>query len=248
MRSEAAPDSLREAVHSSFGSATESLPFEPVGSFAADRSASRRGRRFIPSGLAAGFFLLIGAAVVLSIAGPRHWFDWGRPAQIHIGIEGSLGFPGEHLRCATDQQYARSKLSLHSLDEVRSHLSDVLRWSVPVPDLSSFGYRFLDAGDCGVIGRRSDLVHLRFTSDDGVVSVWIERSHPSDLTHSAGLREGLAYRVVPVDRGQTRDLGQAYYAWRRGQYVFRLVPASAAESRDMAVAIGMPDVPPTEFN
>lgn len=243
MGKDQAPASLRLAVRASFEPASQALPF---GSAAAPWAGRRRP--FVPSGLAAGFLLLIGAAVVLSIAAPRDWFDWRRPVHIPIGVEGSLGFPGEHLRCATDEHYARSKLSLQSLDEVRAHLSDDLRWNVPVPDLSSFGYRFLNAGDCSVIGRGSDLIHLRFGSDADVVSVWIERSHPSDLTHSAGLREGLAYRVVPVDRGMTRDLDKAYYAWRRGEYVLRLVPASAVQSREMAVAIGMPDVAPIDFN
>jgi len=251
MGADEAPESLRDEVVSLGGARVEPLPFETaaVGPGAA-RPGVREGRRFLPSGLAAGFLLLIGAAVVISVISPRQLFEWFRPSQINVDVEGVSGFPSEHHRCATDEQYARKKFNIHSAEELESHLRNDFGWEVEVPDLSAFGYNLLDAGDCtmGAGGSGVDSIHLRYSNDQNVVSVWIEHSLPSELTHSAGLKEGVAYRIVPLDRRMGRDEDNAYFAWRIGEYVFRFVPASVDRSREMAVGIGMPDVTPSDFN
>jgi len=256
MGADEAPAGLRDQLRSPQAGLTEPLSFD-AGARAASAPVARgahgarAGRgRWLPSGLAAGFLLLIGAAVVISVISPRQLFEWFRPSQINVDVEGVSGFPSEHHRCATDEQYARKKFNIHSAEELESHLRNDFGWEVEVPDLSAFGYNLLDAGDCtmGAGGSGVDSIHLRYSNDQNVVSVWIEHSLPSELTHSAGLKEGVAYRIVPLDRRMGRDEDNAYFAWRIGEYVFRFVPASVDRSREMAVGIGMPDVTPSDFN
>ncbi len=212
---------------------------------------TRRPRRlFVPSGLAAGFLLLVGVAVGIGVVSHSDWFDWFRPAQIPISDEGgSLGFPvQEHELCAKDDLYARRKFTLHSEAELHAHLSNDLHWDVSVPDLSPFGFALRDAGDCDAGGGSADSIHMRYTNDSTTVSVWIEHSLPSELTHSAGLEEGHAYYVTPTNRQLVQDESIAYYAWRVGEFVYRIVPASVTDSHAMAVSIGMPDVALEEFH
>ena len=207
-------------------------------------------RLFVPSGLAAGFLLLVGVAVVIGLSGYSDWFEWFRPAQIPISDEGgSPGFPvQEHQLCANDEAYAQRKFTLHSEAEVHAHLRDDLQWNVSVPDLSTFGLTLLDAGDCDAGGGSADSIHLRYTNNVTTLSVWIEHSLPSELTHSAGLEEGHAYHITPTNRQLLQDESTAYYAWRIGEFVYRIVPASVPNSRELAVSIGMPDVTLEEFH
>ncbi len=245
MGAEQAPESLRGEIQSHLAEAGEGLSFAR-----AVRERNRRPRRLVPSGLAAGFLLLIGAALVVSVINPSLLFDWRRASTINVDVEIGLGFPDEHRRCATDEQYAQDKLDLRSREELQVHLRRDLGWQVEVPDLSEFGFQLRSAGDCTIGSAAAGVgsVHLLFDDGAGAVSVWIEHSLASDLTHSARLEEGRAYRIAPIDRRRGRDEANAYFAWRVGEYVFRFVPASVANAREMAVAIGMPDVEPTDFN
>ncbi len=248
----AVPTELRAAVQAQLSAPAHSLRL--AGDVAPAASAvgagSSRRRWFVPSGLAAGFLLLVGVAVVIGVMGRSDWFDWFRSPQINISNEGgSLGFPiQEHQRCITDASYARRKFTIHTQDALARHLAKDLRWDVTIPDLSPFGYVFEDAGNCNVGGGSVESVHLRYVNDSTTVSVWIERSRPSDLTHSATFEEGHAYFVTPTDRRALPDGQSAYYAWRSGDFVYRIVPGSAGESRAMAVSVGMPDVTPEQIH
>ncbi len=244
MGAERSPDSLRGEIESHLSGDGEVLPFA-----LASRAQAQRRWRVRPSGLAAGFVLLIGAAVVVSVINPSLLSDWRRASTINVDAEVGLGFADEHRRCATDEQYAREKLDLHSREELLAHLERDLGWEIEAPDLSEFGFVLRSAGDCAIGGAAAGIgsVHLLFDDGAVAVSVWIEHSLPSELTHSARLEEGRAYRIAPIDRRRGRDEANAYFAWRVGEYVFRFVPASVENAREMAVAIGMPDVEPTEF-
>lgn len=245
MAAERAPDSLRGEIESHM----EAQIGETLSFASASRAQAQRRWRVRPSGLAAGFVLLIGAAVVVSVMNPSLLSDWRRASTINVDAEVGLGFADEHRRCATDEQYAREKLDLHSREELLAHLQGDLGWEVEAPDLSAFGFTLRSAGDCAIGGSAAGVgsVHLLFDDGAKAVSVWIEHSLPSELTHSARLEEGRAYRIAPIDRRRGRDEANAYFAWRVGEYVFRFVPASVENAREMAVAIGMPDVEPTEF-
>lgn len=238
-----APAELRAAVQAQIAAPPRSLRL-------AGQAAPTPRRWFVPSGLAAGFLLLVGVAVVIGVMGRSDWFDWFRSTQINISSGGaSLGFPiQEHERCITDASYARRKFTLHTQAALVEHLAKDLHWDVAIPDLSPFGFAFEDAGNCSIGGGSVESVHLRYAKDSITVSVWIERSRPSDLTHSAGFEEGHAYFVTPTNRQAMPDGQSAYYAWRSGDFVYRIVPASVGESREMAVSIGMPDVPVEEVN
>lgn len=246
-----APAALRSRLEAELHAPTESLRLAGTASMRPQAPAAAGSRRILmPSGLAAGFLLLVGVAVVIGVTGHSDWFDWFSPNQIQISSKGgALGFPvQEHQLCAKDELYAQRKFTLHSESELRAHISNDLQWDVAVPDLSPFGFTLHDAGDCRAGGGSADSIHIRYVNDSTTVSVWIEHSLPSELTHSAGLEEGHAYYITPTNVQSVKDESNAYYAWRHGEFVFKLVPASAAESRKLAVSIGMPDVTPEEFH
>lgn len=195
-----APQDVRAAVQ-----AQVAQPALRLAGTAAAAPGMRRGaprRLLAPSGLAAGFVLLVGAAVVIGLSGRADWFDWFRAPQIEISSEdGALGFPiDEHRRCESDATYAQKKFTLHSREQLEKHLASELHWDVSLPDLTAYGYEFADAGDCSVGRGTVDSVHLRYASESDAVSVWIEQSMPSDLTHSAAIVEGHCYYVTPTNR------------------------------------------------
>ncbi len=243
-----APQDVRAAVQAQAAQPALRLAGTAASAPGALRAAPRR--LLAPSGLAAGVVLLVGAAVVIGLSGRADWFDWFRAPQIDISSEdGSLGFPiDEHRRCESDATYAQKKFTLHSREQLRQHFADELHWNVSLPDLGAFGYEFAEAGNCSVGRGTVDSVHLRYTNGPSTLSVWIEQSMPSDLTHSAAIVEGHAYLVTPTNREAARDAKGAYYAWRDCDFVYRLVPASVDQAREMAVAIGMPDVPAEEIH
>lgn len=247
-----APPQVRARVESALHQA--GAPLRLVGSRAEEPlvGGPARGRRriFVPSGLAAGFLLLVGAAVVIGVLGKADWFDWGTLRPIPVGNNGgTLGFPiEEHRRCASDFEYAQRKFTIHGESDLRSHLADKLQWDVNAPDLATFGFALQDAGECSAGSGSVQAVHIRYSNGQTALSVWIEHSLPSELTHSADLQEDHAYLVTPTNRNSAPDEASAYYAWRVGDFVYRLVPASAPKAREMAVASGMPDVQPESFN
>lgn len=251
MSDAAAPADLRSGVEAQIHTPAPSLRL--VGSAASGPSAftaPRHRRLFVPSGLAAGFLLLVGVAVLIGVTGHSDWFDWFTPTRINVSDQSrSLNFlVQEHELCAKDEMYAQRKFTLHNEAEVRSHLSNDLHWDVEMPDLSSFGFELHDAGDCVAGSGSADSVHLRYMNGATTLSLWIEHSLPSELTHSAGLLEGHAYYITPTNHPSVQDAACAYYAWRVGDFVYDLVPASVGNAREIAVSIGMPDVTPEAFN
>jgi anti-sigma factor RsiW len=206
------------------------------------------GRRQVPNSIAAGFLLLLGAAVVMSLLGlPRGNQGFG-PAMNGLQVESGLEFPAiEHVKCTSNRTYAEQKLTLHQLDEVERHFTDELKWDVAVPDLTSIGYTFFDAGPCTLNGRSVESVHLRYQNEESIVSVWVERAPRSDLTHVAGFVDGHAYMVMPSVNPGAVESGPSYFAWRRGDFVYRLVPSSVDDARAIAMTVGMPDVTLEEF-
>jgi len=247
----AAPSDLRSRIEAQLHAPVESLS---LAGRAASRPltlpALRRRHLFVPSGLAAGFLLLVGVAVLIGVTGHADWFDWFTPTKITVSDQrGPLNFPvQEHELCARDEVYAQRKFTLHTQAEVRAHITDDLHWDVSVPDLSSFGYSLHDAGDCVAGGGAADSIHLRYMNGSTPLSLWIEHSLPSELTHSADLQEGHAYYITPTNRQSLQDASRAYYAWRVSDFVYKIVPASVDNSREMAISIGMPDATPESFN
>jgi hypothetical protein len=205
------------------------------------------GRRRVPPSIAAGFVLLLGAAVIATIFGlpPRGSSigpDGGR------AVASGLDFPAlEHVRCSSNRTYAEQKLILHRVDEVQAYFVNELEWSIDIPDLSSTGFGFVDAGPCTLNGRSVESVHLRYQKDDVLVSVWVERAFRSDLTHLSEIVEGHAYEVIPSSARLSDGVNPTYYAWRQDDFVYRFVPASVNEARSLAILIGMPDVAIEEF-
>jgi hypothetical protein len=230
---EAAPSDLRDRIASAM--AAVELESEDESSVPEQLAQSTRSVSFWSgSGIryaAAAAIVLVAAAVVFFNSTTTSGFD----QTLSDRARAATFVSGEHNKCVTDLARAERKFTIENPEDLPAFAGDVVGMEVALADLVVSGasnIAFMDAGPCGVLGRKS--IHMRFSLPDYEedVSLFIQRDDGQ-----MDLVDGVTYEL---DASKDAPMTPSVYIWLREGLVYYLVIENPEETEIIRRSLDLP--------
>ena len=230
---EPAPAGLRDRIASAMASVqldTEDDLSVPEQMAQSTRSASFWSGSAIRYAAAAVVVLVAGAMVYLN-SSTTPGFD----QTLMDRTQAATFVSGEHNKCVTDLARAERKFIIDNPEHLPAFAGDIVGMEVALADLVVSGasnVQFMDAGPCGVLGRKS--IHMRFSLPDYEedVSLFIQRDDGQ-----MNLVDGVTYEL---DASKDAPMSPSVYIWLREGLVYYLVIENPEETEIIRKSLDLP--------